>query len=534
MGKKVFGLLFAALFMISTFAAIPASAETVEWSEPVIIGESGQEWPSPALAANGQGLQIVAWIAMDESDLTVYANRFEPETGWLGAETIGTSYYNWYIAIDVGIDEAGNSIVVWTADAMVLSRTYVPDNGEWSELTVVSDSGQKPHFLQISVCANGGAAAAWMDWGDDSQLGVYVSLRNPDSSWGAVELIRKNVYYPSIAMDDNMNAICAYRMSDGVQYNFYAVRYVNGQGWGSEILIGNNIWTWDYPSKPTMAMNGNGLAIAVWHSLQDSHPVAFANVLNPESGTWEGEIPIEDSAAGSSTLADVDVDENGEAVAAWRLAAPVGTPTDVRANRYNQVSGWSGPTTIGEVVGPIGGVPIDIKVCAMAGVGAYVAWTDDTWFYPSSWNLYANHYSPSDGWGETSVIAETMNISRIDIDANHLGGATLAWAATYDWHQWSVYTSGCSGTVSGSPVAVMDVQEKSNNWKTWRFDGRGSTDDGRIVEYLWDFGDGSTADKVVTWHTYKKAGDYTVTLTVWDNDGISDAVTITLPVRPSA
>jgi len=52
------------------------------------------------------------------------------------------------------------------------------------------------------------------------------------------------------------------------------------------------------------------------------------------------------------------------------------------------------------------------------------------------------------------------------------------------------------------------------------FDGSDSSDtDGEIVEYGWDFGDGSTGTGVSPVHIYAEAGDYTATLTVTDNDG---------------
>ena len=60
------------------------------------------------------------------------------------------------------------------------------------------------------------------------------------------------------------------------------------------------------------------------------------------------------------------------------------------------------------------------------------------------------------------------------------------------------------------------------------FDGSASTDpDGEIVSYEWDFGDGnvtSTLDPVIT-HAYAEAGNYTVILTVTDDDGATNSTT---------
>ena len=54
------------------------------------------------------------------------------------------------------------------------------------------------------------------------------------------------------------------------------------------------------------------------------------------------------------------------------------------------------------------------------------------------------------------------------------------------------------------------------------FDGSPSHDDGQILIYIWDFGDGSTGEGITTSHSYTRPGEYDVTLTVIDNNGLSD------------
>ncbi len=49
--------------------------------------------------------------------------------------------------------------------------------------------------------------------------------------------------------------------------------------------------------------------------------------------------------------------------------------------------------------------------------------------------------------------------------------------------------------------------------------------DGYIVDYFWDFGDGSNATGVVVSHAYSYNGTYTVTLTVTDDDGATAPAT---------
>jgi PKD repeat protein len=62
------------------------------------------------------------------------------------------------------------------------------------------------------------------------------------------------------------------------------------------------------------------------------------------------------------------------------------------------------------------------------------------------------------------------------------------------------------------------------------FDASGSTDDGGIASYEWDFGDGAAASGVATTHVYRKGGSFTATLRVTDASGAADQATRTIEV----
>ncbi|WP_165436267.1 PKD domain-containing protein [Amycolatopsis suaedae] len=58
-----------------------------------------------------------------------------------------------------------------------------------------------------------------------------------------------------------------------------------------------------------------------------------------------------------------------------------------------------------------------------------------------------------------------------------------------------------------------------------KFDGSASSDpNGSIASYAWDFGDGKTGQGVAPSHSYATAGQYTVKLTVTDNEGKTGTV----------
>jgi len=83
--------------------------------------------------------------------------------------------------------------------------------------------------------------------------------------------------------------------------------------------------------------------------------------------------------------------------------------------------------------------------------------------------------------------------------------------------------TGCLGMRSGEPQALFTASPVEHMIPfTANFDGTLSYDpDGRIVSYLWNFGDGAAGEGPQTAHVYEEDGEYTVLLTVIDNQGIS-------------
>ena len=72
-----------------------------------------------------------------------------------------------------------------------------------------------------------------------------------------------------------------------------------------------------------------------------------------------------------------------------------------------------------------------------------------------------------------------------------------------------------------APTASLSVSCAGLNCT---LDGGGSADsDGTIVQYRWEFGDGSGGAGKTAKHSYAQTGGYTVRLTVTDDDGASDS-----------
>jgi len=76
------------------------------------------------------------------------------------------------------------------------------------------------------------------------------------------------------------------------------------------------------------------------------------------------------------------------------------------------------------------------------------------------------------------------------------------------------------------PAAIISGPTSGLVGETLSFSGAGSADeDGRIMSYAWDLGDGTPGSGITVTHSYSAAGSYTVTLTVTDDGGLSDSAT---------
>mgnify|MGYP006283087221 CR=1 FL=1 len=63
------------------------------------------------------------------------------------------------------------------------------------------------------------------------------------------------------------------------------------------------------------------------------------------------------------------------------------------------------------------------------------------------------------------------------------------------------------------------------------FNGSASDEDGTIISYYWDFGDGESSNKQNPTHTFQEVGTYIVRLRITDNEGATGIDTITITVQ---
>ena len=155
---------------------------------------------------------------------------------------------------------------------------------------------------------------------------------------------------------------------------------------------------------------------------------------------------------------------------------------------------------------------------------------------------FQGYATPSEGmiteysWrsSEDGIIGTTSSFTKSSLS---VGIHTIYFKAK-DSNGWSdevssglaILENSGSNPTNNAPTADAGGPYTGYEGFTIVFDGSGSTTDTTITTYEWDFGDGETGSGYKLSHTYTTSGNYTVTLTITDDSGLSHTDTTTATV----
>jgi len=142
-------------------------------------------------------------------------------------------------------------------------------------------------------------------------------------------------------------------------------------------------------------------------------------------------------------------------------------------------------------------------------------------------------------WREgTTILSTLQSFSKSDFS---VGTHTIYFKVKDDDGAWSsevpatlIVNQGSSHS-NGSPTADAGGPYSGYVNVTISFNGSGSTSDGTVTSYEWNFGDGTTGIGIYPTHKYTEAKNYTVTLTVTNNGAKTDTDTTyaNVSIKPS-
>jgi len=153
-------------------------------------------------------------------------------------------------------------------------------------------------------------------------------------------------------------------------------------------------------------------------------------------------------------------------------------------------------------------------------------------------------------WLETNDSTTLQNVSYLEHSGNEAWSNFTIQTTQKGMVCWRIHANDTAGNKNATPMLCFDVQTSLKSpvalfnytpltpvaGELIMFNASSSHDpEGYIANYKWDFGDGNVTSKIgpIIDHIYFSSGNYTVNLTVTDNDGLSDSTTKYINITPA-
>jgi len=316
----------------------------------IIQSDNTRDAMLPQIAMDSTGTAIAVWMQADFASQNIWANRFDG-VSWGTAELIETNDAGDAMYPQISMDGTGAAMVVWRQNEGIRDNIWANrfDGMSWGTAKrIETDDTGDAALPQIAMDATGTAIAIWRQ-NDGFRDNIWAN-RFDGASWGTAELIETddagNAGNPQIAMDGNGIAIAVWRQNDGTRENIHANRF-DGMDWGTAELIETD--DAGDAEQPQIAMDATGTAIAVWTQYDDSSVNLRANIrANRFDGmNWGTAELVETHGTSLATLPQVAMDGNGAAIAVWQQKdeLPASIFSNIWANRFDG-SSWNTPELI--------------------------------------------------------------------------------------------------------------------------------------------------------------------------------------------
>ncbi len=373
----------------------------------------------------------------------------------------------------VGLDDAGNAVVVW-ASAGTVQSAYRPAAGGWAGATQVSPAGDVTLEPQVAMSPTGAALAIWRHELDrsptDPVVTVEVSIRHGGGPWSAPSVrtpaatstIPVAEYEPQVRWNRTGKrlAVWANRTTPerALLQKTYGTSDFGGWGGGTSLIQDASDGVTSVEA-PQAALDGAGRAVAVWRSYNGAGFRTQASMTASPDGIWSAPVFLADVETGLAEP-QVAVAPGGNAAAVWRTSS-----ARISAATRPPGGAFLPATTISS--GDSTGAAAPRVVMTTAG-DAIAAWSEST-------------------MGPTRIAVSVDDVtppvlSAIAVPAGVEAGAAAAMSA--------------AAADAWSPVTVA-----------------------------WELGDGTTIAGEAISHTYAAAGTRTVTVTATDAAGNAAAAT---------
>jgi hypothetical protein len=430
------------------------------WSAPQDLSATGGSAMSPAVSLGADGVVVAVWRRYDGAHWIVQASRRAPGGSWTAAENLSPSGQDANFP-RVGVDAAGDAIVVWELDlatptAQGRTRTA---GGTWGATHDLSAAGERAFVPELSVGADGTAVAVWQRTGLADTV-VRSATRSPGGSWSAAQSLSDVAHAaesPRVTVDARGDATAVWRLYNGSHWITQGVTRPVGSGWGATHTLSAPS---EDASGPDVAANSRGDTAAVWVQHVDPSHQLIQSAERSVAGSWSAAQNV--TGQYDDDRPRVAVEPQGGATAVWRHWS--GTALVVHGATRAATGGWTGVHTV----------------------------------------------SPPQHDAQDPIIA---------VDAQ--GDATATWDH-YDGAHWRVQAS--ARDAAGPRLEGLQLPPTGTVGVPLAFGVAPLDTWSGVLATGWDFGDGSSALGAHASHTYASPGAYVVTAISIDAVGNASSV----------
>ncbi len=423
-----------AIILVAALSGCGSSTEETEatiktWRTPQLISFANGNGQGPQIGMDANGNAIVVMFESQGGQYGIYAAHYFKNTGWLAPlpTTLLRNDPNigdWQVAVAPNGDALSlRKQVDSSTNEHVWGSQYVYGTGWYTELYAQGNSAAIGDMPRLAI-DNNKAVVAWID-GVNSAARIRANIYSSTSGWSttSTEIGNKNANageagFVDIAMASNGEAYVVMQQLDtsNNQKRIYFNRYVPGSGWGTASLVDGLSGDADYPK---IAVDGSNNAISVWRQVDGSFTNLYAS-YRPAGGNWQAQVAIETIDGAFDGEPVVVMNSNGTAFAAWIQAD--GTTYSVYANRFTPTDGWG----TAQLLETSSNIASDVDIAIDSNGNAFAVWAQNT---TNNYRIYRNRYTVDSGWGSAELM-ETNNgklayLPKVKFD--HKGNAIAVW-----------------------------------------------------------------------------------------------------------
>jgi hypothetical protein len=306
---------------------------------------------------------------------------------------------------DVAMDDAGNTIIVWIQRDGQNQQVFKSEYRErrWTHPANVFDSispkGQFAYFPSVAMDNQGNAIIAWLQNTGPSFQVFKSEYRNgtwvhPTKLTEFISPSGQNAQGPRAAMDDNGNALIVWIQNDGMFDQVFKSEYRNGAWTHPQGLADNVSPDGQSAQAPRVAMDNLGNALIVWMQSDRMHRQAF--VSEYRNGAWKHPAGLTDNISPDGTNVqhqpDVVMNDVGTALITWQQLVTGSTDSEsVFLSEYRN-GAWRHPASLNDKVSPPGGRAYGPRLALDGRDEAILTWIQRDGIPGEYWRIFASEY----------------------------------------------------------------------------------------------------------------------------------------------